>query len=743
MPCGTGKTLLGQRLAQHEASHGPASILVLVPSISLLAQTIQGWVHNTRRPINALAFCHDRKISTKELTVPVTTSPAALADWMRRATAQARRPTDPQPVVFATYHSSPRIAEAHSAYGMGAFTVAVADEAHRTAGQFEAAFATVVDDSKILAAVRIFLTATPKVRRDDNTTAFCMDSEAAFGRMIMPIPMREAIDQGLLSDYEIAVVAVTDEDVRHAVLADPDTRGPQDQDVAMDTQMVATQVAVGTAMATYGVSRIMVFHNRIADSRRFAETLPALTSEHGEVVSMHIDAHTDSADRDRYLRVLADPGDAAAVLSNVKCLGEGIDVPAIDGIVFAAPRTSTINITQCVGRALRVDAERPGRAVIVLPVFVTDGDDIAAQVRSSRFKHVFRTLLALADQDSALAGELAGHRRRSGRRSGAVGGGDDAARITVLTADGQVSVDRIRAALKLRTLQLLTPGWDFGYQQLLTYAKEHGQCPPDAYVTADEYPLGSWVRGQRQRRESLSDEHRSALETVPGWAWNRFDAAWKESFDRLQQWADTHGDVKIPRGYRTSTGFEFGQWPAIQRREYRAGTLAPERIALLEALPGWSWNPARDSWDTGYDHLEEFLAETGSASPAQNDVTPDGYRLGYWVASQRRAYILGRLSPERISALEAVPGWTWNAREAKWWAGFAELKRFGATFGHLQVSQNYRTPGGGDRLGCWVSNQRVAKRAGQLSAERVAALEALSGWTWWATYTGHGERRVG
>lgn len=150
MPCGTGKTLLGQRLAQNEARHGPSAILVLVPSLTLLAQTIRTWVEHSSRPINALAFCHDRKISTADLRVPVTTSPSALADWMQRATAQARRPIDPQPIVFATYHSSPRIAEAHRDYGLPSFAVVVADEAHRTAGQFEAAFATVVDDTKIL-----------------------------------------------------------------------------------------------------------------------------------------------------------------------------------------------------------------------------------------------------------------------------------------------------------------------------------------------------------------------------------------------------------------------------------------------------------------------------------------------------------------------------------------------------------------------------------------------------------------
>lgn len=739
MPCGTGKTLLGQRLAQSEARHGPAPILVLVPSLSLLTQTIHTWIQHSPRPITALAFC-DRRISGKHLGVPATTSPAALSEWMRDACGQARRPTDPQPVVFATYHSSPRIAEAHRDHGLGPFTVAVADEAHRTAGQFEAAFATVVDDTKVLAAVRIFLTATPRVRREDNTTAFCMDSEAAFGRMVMPIPLREAINQGLLSDYEVAVVTVTDDDIRTAL--DSDADGPPEETVArVDTQLAATQVAVGAAITTYQLSRIMVFHNSVATSRRFAADLPAMLqgADVGPVRSMHLDAATPTAVRHDYLQALAEPGPVlAAVLSNVRCLGEGIDVPALDGIVFAAPRTSAIDITQSVGRALRIDPARPGRAVIVLPVFVDDSADLVHQVRSSRFKHVYRTLLALADQDSALAGELYGRphpRRRGGRGTpGGRGESGDRGRITVLAADGAPGAEELRAALTLRTLKLLTPGWDFGYQQLQAYAEQHGACPANAYVTDAGYPLGSWARGQRQRREQLTDDQRSRLEAIPGWAWNRFDAAWSESYARLVRWAAVHGDVKIPRGYRTADGFCMDQWPTIQRREYRAGTLAPDRIALLEALPGWSWNPAHDSWDTGYAHLEAFLAETGSACPSQTEVTADGYRLGFWVAAQRSARQLGKLTPERAAALEAIPGWTWNVREARWWAGLTELKRFGATYGHVQVPRGHRTPSG-DQLGRWVSNQRVAWRAGQLTPERCAALDAVPGWTWWATCT--------
>ncbi|SLH38575.1 DEAD/DEAH box helicase [Mycobacteroides abscessus] len=744
LPCGTGKTLTGQRLAQNVARHGRSAILVLVPTIPLLRQTLNSWKAHSRRPINAFVFCHDRKISTAGFPVPVATRPQALAEWMKRAMSNAR-PTDPQAVVFATYHSSPKIAAAHNDWGLPPFHVTVADEAHRTAGELDAAFATVVDDTKIQTAVRVFLTATLRVRGSDNSTALCMENEAAFGPVVSPLGVRDAINQGLLSDYEVAIVTVTDDDVREVLAAD----GSQEQTprgALTRSQLAAVQVATGVARRNYGSGQLMVFHNRVETSKEFTEGLPAVVdeTERAGLSAMHVDANTETDSRDQYLETLENPGEGRwAVLSSVRCLGEGIDVPSLDGIVFAAPRTSTIDITQCVGRALRPNPDRPGQAVIVLPVYAgdcADASDLASQVARSAYKHVYRTLVALADQDSALAGELTGATRRAGGagRGGPGGGG----RISILDANGDLAAEELRAALTLRTLKVLTPGWDFGYQQLSIYVEEHGDCDfTAAYVTELGFPLGAWVRGQRQRREALTSEQREKLEAVAGWTWNKFESAWMESYRQLAAWAEEHGHVKIPRGYRTPEGFCMDQWPTVQRREYRAGTLDPQRIALMEALPGWNWNPGRTSWDIGYGYLEAFIAEFGSSSPSQSYEAADGYRLGNWVSSQRREYQAGRLSKERVSALEALPGWTWLVREARWRAGLAELVRYRAQHGHLYVPQNYVTKGG-DRLGVWVSNQRVAKHAGTLSAERIEALEAFEGWSWWG-YSARQEAKAG
>jgi superfamily II DNA or RNA helicase len=269
LPCGTGKTLLGQRLAQHLGRHGRSAILVLVPSVALLAQTMRAWIRHSPRRLAVFVFCHDHSVSSTDLHVPVSTSAATLASWITRAQQHIRRRVDPQVVVFATYQSSPRIAEAHRDHALAPWHVAV-DEAHCAAGQLEAAFATVVHDSKIPAAVRIFLTATPRVRGDGAAGGLCMDDPGMFGPVVAPLPVRAAIDARLLSDYVVAVVTVTDADVRAAVTDPAGSINVEGRAVPADR--VATQLAVAAAARAYGLRRIMVFHNSV----RFLSCEPLL-----------------------------------------------------------------------------------------------------------------------------------------------------------------------------------------------------------------------------------------------------------------------------------------------------------------------------------------------------------------------------------------------------------------------------------------------------------------------------------
>jgi hypothetical protein len=169
-------------------------------------------------------------------------------------------------------------------------------------------------------------------------------------------------------------------------------------------------------------------------------------------------------------------------------------------------------------------------------------------------------------------------------------------------------------------------------------------------------------------------------------------------------------------------GLQIGVWVSVQR--VQKDNMSPERKAMLEALPGWSWDPFSDMWEEGFRNLNEFTVREGHAKVPRNFVTADGFRLGQWVTQQRTTS--DSMLPERKARLEALPGWSSSVNK-KWDEWFNYLKAFVDHEGHAKVTQNFKTEDG-YQLGRWVNTQRQKKES--MLPERKALLEALSGWVW-------------
>jgi len=174
-------------------------------------------------------------------------------------------------------------------------------------------------------------------------------------------------------------------------------------------------------------------------------------------------------------------------------------------------------------------------------------------------------------------------------------------------------------------------------------------------------------------------------------------------------------------------GVNLSGWVQNRRRNFREGTLAADRIAELEALPGWTWDPLADQRNAGMVALRKYVEDHGTALVPHNTVV-GGMSLGEWVTKQRGAFRLGSLTEKRVAELEALPGWSWDPIADRWTASLEVLRKYLDEHGTAKIPKSAVVDG--SNLGMWVKNLRRNFREGKLAPDRIAEVVALPGWTW-------------
>lgn len=444
MACGTGKTFTSLRLAEQvaEQNGGRARVLFLVPSIALLAQTLREWTAQARLDLKSFAVCSDNKasrqaedIASYDLEVPVSTEGKDIAARF----AQGKR-RDGLHVVFSTYQSLPAVHKAQ-AEGLDDFDIVICDEAHRTtgvtlAGSDESNFVRIHDEDYIKSARRLYMTATPRLFDDSVKTKAeehsaelaSMDDEAIYGPEFHRLGFGEAVDKGLLTDYRVLVMTV-DEDVAAEAMARHTQEG-------MNLTTASAMIGAWNALAKRSgklqgekggfeenaapMRRTVAFAKDIKTSKLIAETYPGLIASHQEalhehsalndvslqnldisVAVQHVDGSMNAMERGNkiaWLETTIDE-DETRILTNARCLSEGVDVPSLDSVIFFNPRNSMVDVVQSVGRVMR-KSEGKDYGYIILPVAVPPGKSPSEALNdNTRFKVVWQILNALRAHD--------------------------------------------------------------------------------------------------------------------------------------------------------------------------------------------------------------------------------------------------------------------------------------------------------------------------------------------------------
>ncbi|MGW1140552.1 Helicase associated domain protein [Streptomyces zhihengii] len=762
--CGTGKTIISAASAKRIVPKG--RILVLVPTLDLLAQTVKAW-HDAGHKGPAVAVCSlqgDPELWS--MKVRSTTNPVQLALW---------HSTGPV-TIYATYASLGVLAEAfEGVYGqqLAPVDLAVVDEAHRTSGSMGKAWADVHDQSVIPAHRRLYLTATPRIWEErlnrevaegvrdplPREMAASMDDERVFGPVLFKLTLASAVSRGLLARYQIIVLELQDPVVTPERLMGEERHSEE----VRGERLGALQAALLHTMAQHDLQTCITFHHRTIEAQAYAEGLARvaakLHADQPETYPARIWANWLCGEHvpERRREVLGSFGSTAqrAVLSNCRVLGEGVDIRAVDSVALLDPKGAPHDIVQAIGRALRQEPGQGKVASLIVPVFLEPGEQPEDMFTSGSYRPLVRVLEGLRAHDEEAVELLAIPQepqkdvvQPSEYIGAAPGEGEEESRLLLRFAAPRDPV-MIADWVSFNVIDTERQDWARGWAKLKAYVERVGNARVPYGHREGATPLGQWVAEQRRAYGAgeMSGLRAQRLERL-GMVWSVADERFQENLEAARVYYEEHWTLCAPR---TASVLDrpLGMWLANLRRP---GALdgKPEWKAALEAVDE-DWNPSwPPEWQRHYAVVREMLAEETILAYVEPGVTVHGMDIGKWLAKQRRPEVWAALTDgqrERLSAVGIVPHTPAPEAPAApstasagplsaFEKGVAALAQYKTRTGSVTVPRGHVEvmPDGTEvKLGIFLSNSKT--RRAKLTADKLAALAAL-GLEWAAATEG-------
>ncbi len=411
MPCGTGKSLAAYWIAQ---KLGARQVVIAVPSLALIRQTLKVWLRESMangQEVEWVCVCSDESagrierddvaVLRQDLGVPCLTDPDDIADWLGKSNGKAARGLT---VVFTTYQSGEALATAARRV-KAHFDLGIMDEAHKTVGAKDKLFSHLLYDKNLPITRRVFMTATERRYQGESDEILSMDDPNVYGETFHHLSFKRALEYKppILSDYKIVTIFVSRNDVaqliRKNVFVRPD-KGPWDKEI--EAEMLAALVALRKSMQKHPIRHAVSFHSSIrraevfkAHNDAFTQTFP----KDGPVATFHVSGKTPTGTRARLVKEFAET--ERGLITNARCLSEGVDVPDIDCVMFADPRRSAIDIVQAVGRALR-PARGKKMGYVIVPILHDANAKAEDILNTETFQEILTTLRALAANDDRI-----------------------------------------------------------------------------------------------------------------------------------------------------------------------------------------------------------------------------------------------------------------------------------------------------------------------------------------------------
>ncbi len=734
LPCGAGKTLTALWIKENLKV---INTLVLFPSLALLRQFKTEWSKNRSYDFEYICVCSEKDIDnskedttvthTYEISGEVTTNPDRVNTFLN---------SNGSKIIFSTYQSLEVTAEALKKNPSFSFDLIICDEAHRTAGgKNNNLFTLVHNPQKIRGKKRLYMTATPKVVSNkfkktlgEDYELLCdMSNPDIFGTEAYRMSFGIAIQKEILVDYKIIGIGVTHKQVKEFI----DKRRYITDKFSYDE--VARNYALDIAMDKYKAFHCITFHHQVQLAREFSERHKSFFGD--TVYAKHVEGKQPTSYRSSVLNEFRNS--PKGIVSNARCLTEGVDVPTIDLIYFSDPKTSKIDIVQASGRALRKDWHgKKKMGYIVVPIFHYKDDDIEKEIEKQPFfKNLISVIRSLCDQDERLQAEIDGVAFEKGQKiSKRIElSYDDEEIEKIIKLDGLEK--KVREYLFDQIIEKTRNYWNVKFQQLKEFIEKFGHSTiskgnleyRDLYYWCGNlrkyYHLGTLDKTKIKRLNDIGFDWKGEQREnyLPP------EEKWQKNFDKLKKYFDENGHTNVPARYEKDK--PLGTWCVGQRVKYDNGKLEDWQIDLFEQI-NFDWDP-KNKFDEYYNELIKFKEENGHLRvPTQGS---DKYKaLGRWVNKLRVVYNAGnidskgdmvalkkgRIRANNLKKLNEI-GFVWNAGRGDWNARFKELQQYFLQNGHSNVSQT-------DDMSLYYWCYRHKKNHKNLTKEKLGKLKSVN-----------------
>jgi superfamily II DNA or RNA helicase len=712
LPCGSGKTFTALWIKEKLQSK---NTLVLVPSLALLRQIKNEWSKQRKDIYQYLCVCSETDIDkdtidtlvthTYEIDTRVTTDSEHVKSFLLK-------PIEGK-VIFSTYHSLQVIADAIKEIDFE-FDFTFCDEAHKTAGVGNNKFSLVHNNNRIPSKYRLYATATPRIVKeslkkklgDDLKYAYDMNDPDTFGYEFHRMTFKDAIEEGILVDYKIVAIGVNSDELKEYI----EQRRFVDKNISIDE--LANNYALEHVMKKYNANHGLTFHSRVKLAQEFAY-------RHGQLFPYTKTFSVSGEQPTSYRNLVLEDfkNSEKAIVSNARCLTEGVDVPTIDLVYFCDPKNSKVDIVQAVGRALR-KKEGKKLGLIVVPIYHSKKDEVENSISSGSFKNLLQVIRSLCDQDERLQDEINFIAFGKGKRK--------SNKIDIISSSFLEEQDKIilegfeeklRNSLFDQIIEKSSNNWDLWFLNLKNYLKSNNQEYPSK---KDDKDLYNWIANQRNRKKNgtLKNEELRKLHSI-NFVWGIVEWKWERMLSQFQEYSNNN--VFPPcQGIDDN---EFVTWYKYQTKSIRENKFLSkeQKRRFLSIDKNFEGPSSRKKWFEPYNQLVKFRVENQTSWPQYDRDNPKSLEseLNVFCQSIRKRFREGVLENYWFEKMLAI-GFNFEGRTDHWTDYWKTIKDL------LESKKSVSVNEIGENAYSWVIRHKKKYDNGELNEYESKKIEELN-----------------